>query len=91
MLKLVSTLGADRDFDAIQILVVAFDDAWKVIQASGAPFASERYVEIARGILAKSTIDEATRGERDQHKLSQSALLKPAQSNLKGKPRTLEK
>lgn len=79
MLKLVSTLGADRDFDAIQILVVAFDDAWKVVQASGAPFASERYVEIARGILAKSTIDEATRGERDRHKLSQSALLKPAQ------------
>jgi hypothetical protein len=89
MPQLVSTLGADKDFDPIQILVVAFDDAWKVVQASGAPFASERYVEIARGILAKSTIDEATRGERDRHKLSQSAFPKLAQSNLKGKSRNL--
>jgi hypothetical protein len=55
MLKLVSTLGADRDFDpeTIQILVGAFDDAWKVVQASGAPFASERYVEICTWNIGK--------------------------------------
>ncbi|MGB6540079.1 MAG: hypothetical protein WBF03_04285 [Xanthobacteraceae bacterium] len=93
MLRLVSTLGADRDFDpeTIQILVGAFDDAWKAVQASGAPFASERYVETAREILAKSIIDGATRGERDRHELSQYALLKLAQSNLKDKPRNLGK
>jgi hypothetical protein len=93
MLRLVSTLGADRDFDpeTIQVLVEAFDDAWKTVHASGAPFASERYVEIVREILAKSIIDDATRGQRDRHELSQSALLRLAQSNLKSKPRNLGK
>jgi hypothetical protein len=88
VLKLVSTLGADRVFDpeTIQILVAAFDEAWKAVQASGAPFGSERYVELARQILGKSIIDDATHGDRDQHELTQSALLKLAQSNLIGKP-----
>ena len=88
VLKLVSTLGVDRDFDpeTIQILVDALDEAWKAVQASGTLFTSERYVEIARQALAKSIIEDATRGERDQHKLSQSALLKLAQSNLKVRP-----
>jgi len=93
VLKLVSTLGADRDFDpeTLLILVGAFDDAWKAVETSGAPFASERYAETARQILAKSIIDDATRGKRGQHELTQSALLKLAQSNLKGKPRSLGK
>ncbi len=88
MLRLVSTLGADRVFDpeTIQILVDAFDAAWKTVQASGPPFVSERSIEIARQILAKSIIEDATRGERDQHELSQSALVKLAQSNLKVRP-----
>jgi hypothetical protein len=65
VLKLVSTLGADRDFDpeTLLILVGAFDDAWKAVETSGAPFASERYAETARQILAKSIIDDATRGQ----------------------------
>jgi hypothetical protein len=89
MLKLVSTLGADRTFDpeTLQILVDAFDEAWKTVQVSGTPFVSERYIETARQILAKSIIDDATHGQRDPHELSQSALLKLAQSNLRGKPR----
>ena len=88
MLKLVSTLGADRVFDpeTIQILVNAFDEAWKNVQASGSPFISERSVEIARQILAKSIIEDATRGERDQRELCRSALAKLAQSNLKVRP-----
>ncbi len=88
VLRLVSALGADRVFDpeTIQILVNAFDEAWKTVQASGTPFVSERSVEIARQILAKSIIDDATRGKRDLHELSQSALLKLAQSNLKVRP-----
>jgi hypothetical protein len=89
VLRLVSELGAHRVFDpeTIQILVDAFDDAWKGIQASGAILASERHVENARLILAKSIIDDATHGERDPYKLSQSALLKLAQSTLKNAPR----
>ena len=88
MLRLVSALGADRVFDpeTIQILVDAFDAAWKTVQASGTPFVSERSVEIARQILAKSIIEDATRGKRDQQELSQSALVKLAQSNLKVRP-----
>ena len=88
VLKLVSTLGSDRAFDpeTIQILVDAFDEAWKSVQATGTTFTSERYLEIARQTLAKSIIEEATRGERDPHKLSQSALLKLTQSNLKVRP-----
>jgi hypothetical protein len=87
VLKLVSELGADRAFDpeTIQILIAAFDDAWKAVQASSVPFTSERYVELARQILAKSIIDDATHGQRDQHELTKSALLKLAQANLKGK------
>ncbi len=78
MLKLVTTLGADRVFDpeTIQILVGAFDEAWKTVQASGTYFVSERHVEIARQIMAKNIIDDATRGKRDQHELAQSALVK---------------
>jgi hypothetical protein len=88
VLRLVSALGADRVFDpeTIQTLVDAFDEAWKAVQASGTPFVSERSVEIARQILAKSIIEDATRGKRDQHELSQSALVKLAQSNLKVRP-----
>jgi hypothetical protein len=78
VLKLVSTLRADRVFDpeTIQILVGAFDEVWKTVQASGTHFASERHVEIARQIIAKSIIDDATSGKRDQHELAQSALVK---------------
>ncbi len=88
MLKLVSKLGADRVFDpeTIKILVDAFDEAWKTIQESAIPFASERSMEIARQILAKNIIDDATHGERNPHALSQSALLKLAQSNPKVRP-----
>ena len=88
VLKLVSALGADRVFDpeTIQILVGAFDEAWKTVQASATPFTSERSTETARQILAKSIIDDATHGERDPRALSQSALLKLAQSNPKVRP-----
>ena len=52
MLKLVSTLWADRVFDpeTIQILVDAFDEAWKSVQASETSFVSERYVVTPIGV-----------------------------------------
>ena len=36
--------------ETISILVGAFDDAWKSVLSSGAPFAEERYQQIAREI-----------------------------------------
>jgi hypothetical protein len=88
VLKLVSTLGRDRAFDpeTIEILVAALEEAWKAVPTSDASVGSERYVESAREILAQSIIDDATRGERGQHTLAHSALLKLAHSNLAGKP-----
>lgn len=89
MLKLVSTLVADKVFDpeTSQTLVDVFNHAWNAVQTSGTTFTSEQYVEIARQILAKSIVEDAARGERDPHELCQSALLKLAQSNLKGRSR----
>jgi hypothetical protein len=73
------------DPETIQILIAAFDEAWKAVQASSVPFRSERYVDFARQILAKNIIDDATHGQRDQHELTQSALLKLAQANFASK------
>ena len=42
----------------------------KPFRRAAPPFASERSFEIARQILAKSIIEDATRGERDQRELS---------------------
>jgi hypothetical protein len=83
--KLVGALGADGVFDpeTIHILVGAFDAAWEAVQTSGAPVASERYIEFVRQILAKNIIENAKHGERNQHLLTQSALLILAKTNLK--------
>ena len=82
MRKLVSALGADGVFDpeTIHILVGAFDAAWEAVQTSGAPTG---YIEFVRQILAKSIIENAKHGERNQHLLTQSALLILAKTSLK--------
>jgi hypothetical protein len=79
------TSNAEGVFDpeAINILVDAFDDAWQSLIASGAPFAEERYRDKARLILAKHIIELARLGERDKKRLTESALLELARSNLK--------
>ena len=76
------------DPDAISILADAFDDAWRTLMSSGAPFAEERYRETARLIIAKHIIELARLGERDKSKLAQSALLELSRENLNaGQPR----
>jgi hypothetical protein len=86
MRGLIDTQGAGGVFDpeTVDILVGAFDDAWKSVQSSGAPFAAQQYTDIVRNILAKQIIDEARKGERNRRQLSQAALLQLSRSNLKG-------
>ena len=74
--------GAAFDPDTVHILIGAFDDAWASLLNS-APFAAENHSETARDILAKHIIEAAKKGERDQHKLSEDALLQLARPNLK--------
>ncbi len=83
MRKFIEGAGAAFDPPIVRILMGAFDDAWASLQNSGAPFAAENYAERAREILAKHIIEAAKNGERDQHKLSEGALLQLTRTNLK--------
>jgi hypothetical protein len=74
------------DPDAADILVAAFDAAWQSIKASGAHL-SDKQIKLTRPILATYTIEQARRGERDQCRLRDGALLHLAQSNLRYPPR----
>jgi hypothetical protein len=82
--KFINALGEGAVFDPVtlRILIGAFDDAWASLLNSGAPFAAENYAERARAILAKHIIQAAKNGERNQHKLSEGALLQLARTNL---------
>jgi hypothetical protein len=69
--------------EEVEILVVAFDDAWTKLQASGAPSAENAYD--AREILAKHIIMSAQRGERNRRQLTDDALLHLSEQ-LSGEP-----
>ena len=79
---------ADGAFDpaAISILEDAFDDAWRRVQASKAPYSAEEYAPAARMILAKYIIQAAQTGERDPRWLADSALLYLARQKLSRTP-----
>ena len=51
--------------DEISILKDAFEDAWRRVEESKAPWASEDYSAAGRTILAKYIITKAKDGERD--------------------------
>jgi hypothetical protein len=70
----------------IRILVSAFDGAWEAVQASGVIFDKAK-ADSTRAILAKHIIAAAKRGERDQGRLRDGALVALAQSNLRTIPR----
>ncbi len=65
-----------RAFDpaTIQILTVAFDNAWLAVRDSGASYATEDRAELARAELAKYIIDKAAIGERDPRELCDGAI-----------------
>jgi len=70
------------DPDAVSILLAAFDAAWQSIKTSGARL-SDKQTELVRATLAKYIIEQARRGELDERRLSEGALLHLARSNLR--------
>jgi len=72
--------------DEISILEDAFEDAWRRLENSKAPWASEDYSTAARTILARYIIEMAQSGERDPKWLADSALLYLSQRKLTRKP-----
>jgi hypothetical protein len=72
--------------DEISILEDALDDAWRRVENSKAPWASDDYSAAARTILAKYIITIAKGGERDTRWLADSALLYLSQQKLTRKP-----
>jgi hypothetical protein len=71
----------------IRTLVAAFEAAWASVKSSGAPFSEDRYQAAAREILAeilaKTIIEAAKHGERNEHRLREAALLELSKANLK--------
>jgi hypothetical protein len=80
-------LEADLVFDpdAVGILIAAFDGALQSIKASRVRL-SDKQIELVRGTLAKYIIEQARRGELDECRLRDGALLHLAQSNLRREP-----
>jgi hypothetical protein len=75
---------ADGAFDpaVISILEDAFEDAWRRLEASKAPYGSEEYAAAARTIIAEHIVRAAKAGERDPRWLADSALLYLSQQKL---------
>jgi hypothetical protein len=63
--------------EEVRILVAAFDAAWESVQSSGAQLSDDQ-IEEARNLIAKIIIEAASQGERDEHRLTECALLEYA-------------
>jgi hypothetical protein len=72
--------------DEISVLEDALEDAWRRVEQSKAPWASEDYSTVGRTILAKYTITMAKGGERDAKRLADSAILYLSQQKLTRTP-----
>jgi hypothetical protein len=85
MLRILAkhALAGAFDADEVQILVQAFDQSWKAVQDSGAPFSSEEHANAIRELLAMRILEIAQFGERDPKHLREDALLYLARTNLK--------
>ena len=68
--------------DEISVLEDALEDAWRRVEQSEAPWASEDYSTAVRTILAKYIITMAKGGERDARWLADSAILYLSQQKL---------
>jgi hypothetical protein len=79
---------ADGAFDpaVIGILEDAFEDAWRRVQASKAPYGTDEYAAAGRTILARHIIQAAKAGERDPRWLADSALLYLSRQRLSRTP-----
>ena len=72
--------------DEISILEDALEDAWRSVERSQAPWASDGYSTAGRTILARHIIKVAQGGERDPRWLADSALLYLSQQKLTHTP-----
>ena len=72
--------------DEVSILEDAFEDAWRRVEQSKAPWASTDYSSAGRTILASYLIAMAKGGERDTRWLSDSAVLYLSQRKLTRTP-----
>jgi hypothetical protein len=72
--------------EVISILEDAFEDAWRRVQESQAPYGSEEYASAGRTIIAKYIINQAKAGERDPRWLADSALLYLSRQKLSRTP-----
>jgi hypothetical protein len=72
--------------DEISVLEDAFEDAWRRITSSKAPWASDDYSAAGQTILARYIITMAKGGERDAKWLSDSAVLFLSQQRLTRAP-----
>jgi hypothetical protein len=79
---------ADGAFEppVISILEDAFEDAWRRLQASKAPYGSEEYAAAARTIIVRHIIRAAKSGERDARSLADGALLYLSRQKLSRTP-----
>jgi hypothetical protein len=82
------TQHADGEFtpEVVSILEDAFEDAWRRVEASKAPYGIDEYAAAGRIIIAKYIIKHAKAGERDPRWLADSALLYLAQQKLSRTP-----
>jgi hypothetical protein len=70
----------------ISVLEDALEDAWRRVEESKAPWASEDYSTAGRVILAKHIIAMAKGGEHDAKWLADSAILYLSQQKLTRTP-----
>ena len=85
MLTFLERFAGDAAFDpeTVNLLADAFTEAWKSVQSSGAEYTTDTYSAATRELLAEYIISAARDGERDQHRLSQGAILQLSHTNLK--------
>ncbi len=80
MLVYLEKYPAVFDADEVRVLTTSFDNAWRLIEASGAKFESDGHAENVREVLAKHIIEAAEQGERDPQRLIEAAFLGYTQS-----------
>ncbi len=72
--------------DEISILEDAFEDVWRRVEDSKAPWASQGYSTAGHTILARYIITMAKGGERDVRWLADSALIYLSQQKMTREP-----
>jgi hypothetical protein len=70
----MSHLSDGFDPEAIEILNIAIEDAWREVQSGGGPFARPAYARMTRAVIAKRITEMAKKGERDRRRLSEHAV-----------------